>query len=177
MREFERGCNHAQHEVTADGRVDDERVFTLPAKTCECRKFALVHRRGIDARAKLAAGVRDAKLVGQRVQATFDDIVVVATPRVAGDFAVSLKGFIKRVVAGCVLIGDDDERSRVCENARGVDAGFDVVGHESHRAVLAGGEPSAQVIAVRRGLRGGDAGEGEVELFTAREDVACGFVR
>jgi hypothetical protein len=40
-----------------------------------------------------------------------------------------------------------------------------------------GGEPSAQVIAVRRGLRGGDAGEGEVELLAAREDVACGFVR
>ena len=151
------GEDGAEEEPGAKLAADQIGVLALPAEAGGLGERLLHDRGGVDEHLDADAGARR-QAAGDRLEATFHDIVIVAVSGIGRDGAAILAAEqCQRILGRAVVHAQHDDRAHVRPQSPRVGAPIGRIGQPVHRAMLALGEEGGE--AGRRlgdGVRRGD---------------------
>ena len=166
--------DRAEKDPRPEPRVDDAGVLADPADARVLRVHALLHRAGVDVRARLErlgrclAHPRD-----ERLEPRADDVVIVVAPGVARDLRAMGVGALGRVRAvGVVVRGGDDHRSRGRHDVANVGAALGGAMEIRHLAGVPAVQPLAKECQLGMGRGRRDPARIESQLASVGFELA-----
>ena len=180
-RQRDVGVDLAQEKPRPGLGVDEQRVLADPAQTGFLCEPALQHRSAVDEGPQGGVRAHRADALREFGEAVAENLVIVAAQRVAGH--VAALAVCKHCVRLCGLRGPvvhacRDHAYSARQQELGAPARFAVAGHVVHLAVMAGGEPVAEMRVVRREIDRGEAERLQPQLPGPAADVTgqCGVL-